>query len=165
MHHIKRVKQLIDALEPIFNAVGVIQKAKIKDATWILNPETPDENLSSIDVEQFCTIVEAASDLKASLEDKENPAPSKYPLVLIEWTDAHSMNEWAGLDELKSKTRLMRCKSVGWLVAYSEGSTLIVPHIAEMPELFEEDGSGSMAIPNHAIVSTIKLIEATVIDD
>lgn len=78
--------------------------------------------------------------------------PERYRLVLVEWIDTHSTPEWDSLDNLTEKCRPMQCKSVGWLVAKQNGATLLVPHIAKTPP-YSADGSGSMAIPDVAIVS------------
>jgi hypothetical protein len=74
-------------------------------------------------------------------------------LVLIEWVDSHSGRGWQMLDELEDKAEPLYCRSVGWVVAETEGCKVIVPHIAgeENGDIMLQ-GCGDMAIPTKAIV-------------
>ena len=76
-------------------------------------------------------------------------------LVLVEWLDSHSGKGWQALDEMADAARPVLCRSVGWLVAKANGTTVLVPHISgEDGGDLRQFGTGDIAIPTRAIVRT-----------
>lgn len=82
------------------------------------------------------------------------------PLVLVEWVDSHSGNGWQPLDEIAANGSPVHCRSVGWLVAKSAETTVLVAHVSgERNEDIRLYGRGDLAIPNRAIVKVTRLQE------
>lgn len=67
-------------------------------------------------------------------------------LVYIEWEDCcGDGGRWRDLDDVK-KDRTVIIRSVGWLVAESEKSKTIDPHLSDL-----NHGQGEMTIPKSGI--------------
>ena len=81
-------------------------------------------------------------------------------LVLIEWVDAFGCSpSWQDLDEDYDAKPII-CRSVGWLFRDGPVCTVIVPHIADVPDDEPKQGCGDMAIPTRAILRMVDLIES-----
>ena len=73
-------------------------------------------------------------------------------LVLIEWVDSHSGNDWRRLEEIEANGDPVHCRSVGWLVAEGRGCKTLVPHISgEKNNNVVPYGTGDISIPDAAI--------------
>lgn len=74
-------------------------------------------------------------------------------LVLIEWIDSHSGRGWQALDDIKANASPVRCRSVGWLVADTKDTKVLVPHLSGVDdEGVRPYGTGDIAIPRRCIV-------------
>ena len=80
----------------------------------------------------------------------------KYKLILIKWIDAHSIDEWTSLQELREHCAPLEIRSVGWLVSEKNEHFLIVPHITNNDD---PKGSGSITIPKSQIIERTVLSE------
>lgn len=82
----------------------------------------------------------------------------KRKLVLVEWVDSHSGDRWQDLDKIEEDTGPLYCRSVGWLVARRNGTTVLVPHISgEKNGNIRLCGTGEMSIPDRAITKIRRL--------
>lgn len=77
----------------------------------------------------------------------------KYKLLLVEWLDSTSRNEWNAVDEIVADVRVPKCRSVGWLL--HEVDT----HVYLASSLFAYDdptlrslASGDIKIPKGCIL-------------
>lgn len=85
---------------------------------------------------------------------------NKNKLVLIEWKDTHSGRGWADIDLIRSHSRPLYCRSVGWLVSEDGGCKVVVPHIYdEKNGEITIQGCGELTIPNGAISRMLVLRE------
>ncbi len=75
-------------------------------------------------------------------------------LVLVKWIDAHSYDQWTELEELRDASKPTEITSVGWLISENEHFKMIAPHISS-----SHNASGTMGIPNTAIVKIVELKE------
>jgi len=67
-------------------------------------------------------------------------------LVYIEWVDScGDSSRWRELDDIK-KDKPVLIRSVGWLLAETQESKTIVPHLSD-----SDHGQGEMTIPKSAI--------------
>jgi len=74
-------------------------------------------------------------------------------LVLIEWIDSYSVYEqWDFLSDLE-EPKVIKCKSVGFVVKETKESIMIIPYISGE----DEGGKGGICIPKICIVSTTEL--------
>lgn len=81
-------------------------------------------------------------------------------LVLIEWVDSFGCSSsWQELGE-DYDVKPIVCRSVGWLFRDEPDSTVIVPHVAPMPDNAPQQGCGDMTIPTRAILRMVDLIES-----
>mgnify|MGYP001583986602 CR=1 FL=1 len=69
-------------------------------------------------------------------------------LVLIEWLDAFSTDEWTKIKKLTLEPKRDKsiCKTVGWLV--HDGTDFLTV----VSSLGHNDGAGAMTIPNGCVV-------------
>lgn len=81
------------------------------------------------------------------------------PLVLIEWLDsAQPLPGWRHLDDLP-ELEAVRCLSVGWLVAESDGVKMLAPNLGDVDSSGNAQASGFMRIPSVAITRQVPLVE------
>lgn len=81
-----------------------------------------------------------------------------YPLMMVEWLDAHAGRGWLTADQIANADEPLYCRSVGWLVAKTADCMVLVPHISgqKSGEPFMT-GCGDLTIPRKAIVRSFKL--------
>lgn len=80
-------------------------------------------------------------------------------LVLIEWVDSSQpLPAWRFLDDLPP-LEVVRCCSVGWLVAEGRGVKLIAPNIGNVESGGSAQGSGLIRIPIPSITRQVRLVE------
>lgn len=76
-------------------------------------------------------------------------------LVVLEWIDAHSRNQWTRIDEIRGDGTPLRCRSVGWELRRDKGTaghtTLCSSLSGEKNEGLVVFGSGDITIPNRCI--------------
>jgi hypothetical protein len=72
-------------------------------------------------------------------------------LVLIEWLDSRRGEGWVRLEELESD--VVKCRSVGWIVAKNAESVTLAGHLGENPD----QCCGDLTIPNRAVIRTTPL--------
>ena len=72
-------------------------------------------------------------------------------LVLIEWIDSHSLDSWAGIEELKGACSPLHCRSVGWLIAKKSGYTLLTTGLCGEKDNIIVKGRDHFAIPDCCI--------------
>lgn len=75
---------------------------------------------------------------------------SKWPLVMVEFYDLTSQDDWESFEEAAA-IELAKCKIVGWLVLDDGKKTVVLSCISE------DQSSMHMAIPNGCITSTKRL--------
>ena len=81
------------------------------------------------------------------------------PLVLIEWVDsAQPIPGWRHLDDLP-KLEIVRCLSVGWLVAENDEIRMLAPNLGDVASPENGQGSGFIRIPIAAITRQVLLCE------
>lgn len=79
-------------------------------------------------------------------------------LVLVEWFDAHSRNQWNRLSELREGGEALRCRSVGWLAHRNKTQTTLVSSLSgEKNGGLVVFGSGDITIPNCCITKVTVL--------
>jgi hypothetical protein len=74
-------------------------------------------------------------------------------LTYVKWQDSVGCGQsWAETDGIEAPEHY--CHSVGWVVAESDRSIVIVPHVSLESEFFglKNQGCGDMTIPKPAIV-------------
>lgn len=80
-------------------------------------------------------------------------------LVLVEWLDStQPLSGWRFLDDLPPLD-VVRCYSVGWLVAENKGVKLLAPNLGDLQSGGSRQGSGFIRIPSAAVVRQRELIE------
>lgn len=68
----------------------------------------------------------------------------KTRLVLVEWVDSyHAPMDWSELDD---DSKILLCRSVGWLARENKDCLTVVPHWTDF-----EHGCGEMTIPRVAV--------------
>ena len=73
-------------------------------------------------------------------------AAKTMKFVYIEWEDScGDGSRWREIDDIK-KDRAPTIRSVGWLLAETQNSKTIVPHLSD-----SDHGQGEMTIPKSAI--------------
>ena len=80
-------------------------------------------------------------------------------LVLIEWVDSHSGRGWQEIEQLKSASELLYCRSVGWVVSENKNTIVLVPHISGEKNVgIKLCGCGDISIPKRAVtkIRTLK---------
>ena len=76
----------------------------------------------------------------------------RYPIVLIEWTDALTIKDnWHSLEKNLDDPAI--CMSVGYLVKDGDKVKILYAHIALEDEWSNECGKGNIIIPTSAIRS------------
>lgn len=72
-------------------------------------------------------------------------------LVFIEWLDSSQTHGWNAVEDIP--TGISKCQSVGWLIADSDESKTLAPHVVlgDQPG-FPNQGCGVMSIPVCCIV-------------
>jgi hypothetical protein len=87
-------------------------------------------------------------------------APPDRPLLLVEWLDsAQPMPGWRFLDDTPPLD-VVRCVSVGWLVAKSDQVWMLAPNLGCCGEGEDTQASGFIRIPALAVVRSVSLLEA-----
>ena len=79
-----------------------------------------------------------------------------YPLVLVEWLDAHTVDPWTAFEEL-ADADTMACQTVGWLLKDTEKSVIVVPH--RTTQEGSPFGSGAIEIPRGCVTRVYRLID------
>ena len=74
-------------------------------------------------------------------------------LVLVEWFDSRRGEGWTLLEDIRNGHGVIKCKSVGWLIAKDSSSLTLAGHLGENPE----QCCGDMTIPTAAIQSITQL--------
>lgn len=76
-------------------------------------------------------------------------------LVLVEWLDSRRGEGWTRLEDLELDNAIIKCKSVGWVLAQDRSSLTLAGHIGENPA----QCCGDMTIPRKAILKIRTLKE------
>ena len=85
--------------------------------------------------------------------------PRLPKLVLIEWLDsAQPLPAWRYLDDLPP-LEVVRCCSVGWLVAEGKGVKVLAPNIGNVETGGSPQGSGFIRIPTASVTRQVRLVE------
>jgi hypothetical protein len=80
-------------------------------------------------------------------------------LVLIEWEDStQPQGAWTWLEQWDVPARVVRCRSVGWLVCDSEDVKVLAPNLGECGSEYQV--SGVIRIPARSIVKIVRLPDA-----
>lgn len=74
-------------------------------------------------------------------------------LVLVEWVDSHSDDEWKRLRDIKKTSTPTAVRSVGWLIHDGKDGKTILPHVTGEGE-DDDQGFGYVFIPAKVIVKT-----------
>mgnify|MGYP001562756061 CR=1 FL=1 len=83
----------------------------------------------------------------------------KPKLVLAEWLDsAQPIPGWRFLADAP-KPEVVRCYSVGWLIAMNKRATVLAPNIGNMENGGSPQGSGFIRIPTLSITRLVELVE------
>lgn len=86
--------------------------------------------------------------------------PKRPQLFLIEWVDsAQPIPAWRYLDDLPPLV-VVKCRSVGWLVAEGRGVVLIAPNLGNVETGGNAQGSGFIRIPAASITRRYRLVES-----
>jgi hypothetical protein len=73
-------------------------------------------------------------------------------LVLVSWMDSHSGRGWRDLDDLRTITEALECRSVGWVLRKTKKAITLLPHLAgEKNGRIVLQACGDMTIPRKAI--------------
>lgn len=79
-------------------------------------------------------------------------------LVLVEWVDSHSGKGWQPMDEIKKNSKLLYCRSVGWVANEDQNCISLTPHLSgEKNDSVVVYCCGDITIPKKSIVK-IKVI-------
>lgn len=77
-------------------------------------------------------------------------------LVLVEWIDSYSLNNWRPLDTIDAS--VLHCRSVGWVAAESKESITLVASVSgEKNGDVRLCGCGDISIPRCAIRKITRL--------
>jgi hypothetical protein len=81
-------------------------------------------------------------------------------LVLIEWEDStQPQGSWSWLEQWDGPTpRVVRCRSVGWLVCDDEDVKVLAPNLGECGGDYQV--SGVIRIPARSVVKIVRLPDA-----
>jgi len=80
------------------------------------------------------------------------PSSVRYPLVMIEWTDASRLSDtWMDLASIP-EPYVHRCVSVGFVVSENEHGKILVPTIGDLSHPENSHTYGGMLIPTSAIL-------------
>lgn len=84
----------------------------------------------------------------------------KPRLVLVEWVDsAQPVPGWHFLDQAP-ELEVVRCTSVGWLVAETESVKMLAPNLGNIDSEGNTQASGFIRIPTQAVTREVTLVEA-----
>jgi hypothetical protein len=79
-------------------------------------------------------------------------------LVLVEWLDSYGCSaSWQSIDNPLPAPRVMRCRSVGWLIHDGEECKVLIPHVGDVGEGEASQGCGDMTIPTCAVLRVQEL--------
>lgn len=83
----------------------------------------------------------------------------EHPLVLIEWDDSVRPNPaWFFLSDME-EARIVKCASVGWLVAGDEKTKTLAPNIGTATDEDSLQACGVICIPARSITRMVRLEE------
>jgi len=86
-------------------------------------------------------------------------SPNRCPLVMIEWEDrVQRQSRWSYLAQL-GEPEVVRCVSVGWLVADTKRSKSLAPNMRSSDEPESLQVSRLITIPSRCLIPTTKLKE------
>jgi hypothetical protein len=74
-------------------------------------------------------------------------------LVFVEWMDSRLGEGWTVLEDLRPRLQVVRCQSVGWIIARDSKSLTLASHFGDNPD----QCCGDMTIPVKVIVRVIRL--------
>ena len=73
-------------------------------------------------------------------------------LVLVEWVDSHSGKGWQPIEEIKKNSKLLYCRSVGWVAHEDYTCISLTPHLSgEKNDSILVYVCGDITIPKKAV--------------
>ena len=96
------------------------------------------------------------------LVSEEEITDSKIgPLVLVEWEDsARPIPAWLWLADDHDLGRIVKCRSVGWLVHDDEHVKALAPNLGDVDDEDSRQASGVIRIPTRCVTRLVRLAES-----